>query len=94
MAIYLGNMSTEQIEARLGIELTEQERAELELKREPNTDKVHGRNVWHCYDIPFVIACGSYETAVRLRDIYEQYAGKMKCPLQISGDWDEEAAHE
>lgn len=88
MAIYLGNLSVKQIEARLGITLTDQERDELEAIREQTTEKVHGRDVWHCYDIPFVIVCGSYEVCVKIRDIMSPYAGQMKGELQIAGDWD------
>lgn len=88
MAIYLGNLTTKQIENRLGITLTDKERAELDSFHEDTCDKVHNRDCWHCYDLPFVIACGSYEAAVRVRDIFEKYAGQMNGQLQISGDWD------
>lgn len=88
MVIYLGDLSTRDIENRLGIQLTEEDREACENLREHNTSKVHNNDVWHCFDIPFVIACGSYETALKLRDIFQPYAGRMKGQLQISGDWD------
>ncbi len=88
MSIYLGNLSTKDIESRLGIRITDEEREACEAMREQNTSKVHNKDVWHAYDIPFVIACGSYEVALKLRDIFGPYSGQMKGQLQISGDWD------
>ena len=88
MAIYLGNLTTEQIAKRLGIELTPEEKAELDSFHEDTTEKVRNRFCWHCYDIPFVIACGNYEAAVRVRDIFQKYEVDMNGQLQISGDWD------
>ena len=88
MGIYLGNLSTNEIEGRLGIKLTDKERAELDALREQDTRKVRGRNVWHCYDIPFLIVCGSYEVAVKLRDVYGRYSSQMTGQLQIAGAWD------
>lgn len=90
MAIYLGNLTTKQIENRLGIELTQAERSELDALREETTSRVHGRDVWHCYDIPFVIVCGSYGVCTKIRDIMSAYADRMKGTLQIAGDWDRE----
>lgn len=84
MGIYLGNLSTEEIEKRIGITLSKQEREELEAMREQNTAKVHGRDVWHCYDIPFELVCGTYDAAKRVWDIFVPHVDEMTGRLNIS----------
>ena len=87
MSIYLGNLTVKQIEKRLGIELTDDERAELESYRENVCDKVTGRNVWHCYDIPFELVVGSKKTADVVYKILFPYSSKMQCQLRVSADY-------
>lgn len=88
MAIYLGNLDVTQIENRLGVKLSEDDRKKLEELRINHTDEIHNAHGWHCYDIPFVIACGCYEVALMWRDILTPHAAAMKGTAQISGDWD------
>ena len=83
MGIMLGNLTLSQIESRLGITLTEQERELLNPMRQENAQNI-AIDKWHCFDIPFMIVCGNKDTACMVRDIFAKYAGDMKTPLQIS----------
>ena len=83
MSICLGNLSVEEIQKRLGITLTESEQNKLSSKRQEVATNI-ARDKWHCFDLPFTIACGSYDTAVFVKDILEPYAKEMKTQVQIS----------
>ena len=54
MGIYLGNLSIEQMETRLGIKLTEDEKKQL-WGHQPLA-KLKNKTDWHCFDIPFFFA--------------------------------------
>lgn len=88
MAIYLGNLSVEDLERRLEIELTEEERETLTNMREETCDKVDGNNKIHIYDIPFLIECGNPDARRTVIKILSPYASKMAMPLQIGGGVD------
>jgi hypothetical protein len=85
MAIYLGNLTTSEMESRLGISLTTEDREKLESIRS-NTAKVTNTDKWHCFDIPFVLVCGNYDTAVLVHSILEPYSGDMNQKLKIALD--------
>lgn len=82
MGIYLGNLSVNQIEERLNIILTDMERDNLSKMRESNASNIPPGK-WHCFDIPFMILCGSTETAIIVRDMLAPYSDKMKCEIKI-----------
>ena len=85
MAIFLGNLSVEQIERRSGITLSDEDREYLKANHQAkvnNTPLEHGK--WHCYDIPFMLMVHDKSTAVTYRDMLEKYDwGKCREPLQI-----------
>ena len=81
MAIYLGNLTVQQMESRMGILLTDQERKTLEDMRQENVAKDMEPGKFHIFDIPQVIACGSKETALKIKDILVPYSEK------ITGTW-------
>ena len=85
MSIYLGNLTIEQIERRLGIEFSEAERGELKSTRQENASNISS-DKWHCFDIPFMIVCGSYAFAERLKEILTPYASKMKGSISVGVD--------
>lgn len=87
MGIYLGNLTTKQMEKRLGIELTDQERSELDACREETCDKVAGNDVWHCYDLPFEMVVGSRAMADKVLEILGPYSAKMVCSLRVSANY-------
>ena len=83
MGIYLGNLSAEQMAHRLGVKLSPKELERLEAMREQNCNKINGRPVWHCYDIPFVIACGTYDARVAIRDLLQPHVAEMRGSVEI-----------
>lgn len=72
--IMLGNQTVKDIERRLGIELTEDQR---EMLNESRQEKVNNtpleKGKWHCFDIPFVMVCDTVETASKMRDMFMAY---------------------
>lgn len=82
MAIYLGNLSTKQMADRLGIVMTDEDIAEMEDFRCHKADVEMGK--WHCFDIPFVCACGGMEAAIKVRDIMQKYAFEIKTEFEIA----------
>lgn len=82
MTIYLGNLSVEQIEKELNITLSGTDRDKLEMMRCLNASNIPA-NKWHCFYIPFVIKCGSMETATKVRDILAPYQEQMKGNIEI-----------
>lgn len=83
--IMLGNLTVEQLENRLKIEMTKEERETLKSLREETCDKVDGNNKIHIYDIPLMIVCGNGEARKTVIDLLTPYAGDMKEQLQIGG---------
>ena len=82
MSIYLGNLSVKQIEERLSIYLSSEERKILIDSREQKAEHIP-EGKWHCFDIPFIILCGSMDTAKKIRDILAPYSDKMACKIEI-----------
>lgn len=82
MAIYLGNLSTNQIADRLGITMSEDDISVMESFRCQSADVKFGG--WHCFDLPFVCVCGGMKAAEKVRDIMIKYASKMHGEFQIS----------
>ena len=80
----LGNFSPQDIERRLQITLTDNERKTLEDSRQENVSIPIAPDKWHCFDIPFVIAAGSMDMAIKIRDILAKYQKEMKGQVQIS----------
>ena len=74
MALYLGNLSVEQIERRVGIELTEEDREYMRNNRQERVKNIpleHGK--WHCYDMPFMIMVSDRETAEAYLRMFRKY---------------------
>ena len=90
MSIFLGNLTVSQMENRLGIKLTDEERTELESCHEDTCDKVQGNDVWHCYDIPFEMVVGSKTVADKVYKILFPYSSEMKYQLRVSADYKKE----
>ena len=85
MSIMLGNLTVKQIEERLGIELSDSERKSLSSLRQENATNIE-KNKWHCFDMPFTILCGSYDTAKAIYDILLSYSENMTTRVQIAID--------
>ena len=80
--VMLGNLSVQRIEERLGIELTDEERAFLSSTRQEIANNI-AKDKWHCFDIPFVMVCGSQETAMKVCEILRPYESKMTGTIRI-----------
>lgn len=80
--VRLGNYTTEQMVERLGITLTDDEISVMEEKRIDNAQHIpEGR--WHCFDIPFTVQVGDYDTAHFIADILRKHECDMKTTIQI-----------
>lgn len=82
MGICLGNLKTEEILRRLGVELSVEDFKALDDMREDNADVPKGK--WHGFDIPFQITCGDEGTARVVVDILSPLADQFKTKIQIT----------
>ena len=72
--IFLGNLSVEQIEKRLGIQLNDSDKMQLEGTRQERVNNMPiEAGKWHCYDLPFMFMTHDIETAKTFRDIFTRY---------------------
>jgi len=83
MNIYLGNLTIEQIEKRIGIDFPEQTREYLKKNHQSEAANIK-KGKWHCFDIPFMMQCGDIETARMVYESMKDRASEVKEPLQIS----------
>ena len=83
MSIMLGNFSTEQLQIILGIELSKEESDLLESMRQNEASNI-AKDKWHCFDMPFVLICGSMDTAIKVHEVLLPYSEKMKRQIKIS----------
>ena len=83
MGILLGNLTVQEMEKRLGIILTDDERQFLISTRQPKADKIE-KDKWHCFDIPFDLVCGSMEFATKVYEVLKPYSDQMIEQLQVS----------
>ena len=89
MGIMLGNLSIKQMEERLGIKLTAED--VKNMWGHSSLAKLQSKDDWHCFDIPFMIACGCMDTAIRINSVLSPYADQMKCQISIGIDNPKEA---
>lgn len=82
MGICLGNLKTEEILNRLGIELSTEDFETLDRLREDKANAPSGK--WHGFDIPFQITCGDEETARVVVGILSPLADQFKTKIQIT----------
>ena len=81
--MYLGNLKTQEMLDRLGIEVTKEEFETLDSKRCDLASIEPGK--WHCFDIPFVFACYDNQVAEELAvGILKKYASKMKTKIEVA----------
>lgn len=72
--IMLGNQTVSDIERRLHITLTEEQREMLNNSRQEKVnDTPLAEGKWHCYDIPFMMVCDTVDTATKMRDMFMAY---------------------
>ena len=83
MNIMLGNLQINQMEERMGIKFPE-DCVEYMKQHYCSSAEVTKGDYWHCFDIPFVMVCGSMNTAQTIYDYIKPLASEIKNPLQIS----------
>lgn len=85
MNIYLGNMTIDDMEIRMGIKFPEELKGYMNVHHQDiaDTHKLLDSE-WHCFDIPFVIVCGSIEVATRIYNDLKPFVSEIKTPLQIA----------
>lgn len=84
MSSYLGNLSVEQIEKRMGIEFPTELKTELVESRQHNADTSRLKpNEWHCFDRPFIMVCGSRELASKIFCALEHKIAEIKVPPEL-----------
>ena len=72
--IYLGNLSPKEIESRLGITFSQEDKDFLTLHRQEKINNTPlGEGKWHCYDIPFMVMCDTAQTAKTMSALFTQY---------------------
>lgn len=81
MAIYLGNLSTKEMADRLSIQMADEDIEKMEEFRCHKADVESGK--WHCFDIPFICVCSDMDTAIKVRDIMQNYSSDMKGVFRI-----------
>jgi hypothetical protein len=81
MSIYLGNLTLEQVERRLGIEISEEDKKKLIEFHCDSANVEKGK--WHCFDLPFMFVCGDRLTAEKVVKIFKPYVKHMKQALQV-----------
>ena len=84
MNIMFGNLTVAEMENRLGITLSDEHRQIFtESRQEKVNDTPLASGCWHCFDIPFMMVCDVRETALRFRDIIQQYTITKSVTFQI-----------
>ena len=79
----LGNLTVEQMEARLGVEFDKTTKRRLNETYQPYANEVRG-NQWHCFDIPFVFLVGEYDFAAEIHGLLSPLSAQMKDTMQMS----------
>lgn len=83
MSIYLGNVSVEEMEKRAGVMFPEDLISYLNDRRQHDAGHL-AMDKWHCFDIPFVLACENIEMASKIYVYLKPLSKSFKEPLQIS----------
>ena len=83
MVIYLGNLSVAQIERRLGIEFPQECRDFMNATHQDSASNIQAGK-WHCFDLPFNLACGDRETATKIFEWLKPLSGQCKTALEFS----------
>lgn len=90
--IFLGNLSTAQLEKRTGITFSDADREYLNANRQEainHTPLETGK--WHCYDIPFMLMTHDKQTAETYRDMLGKYDWS-NCREALQIGWEEKDA--
>ena len=81
MLILLGNFDTARMASEMGIELSDEDKNNLESMRQDDAQEITPGK-FHCFDIPRTILCGDMETVYKVAGILQKY--KIKGVWQVS----------
>lgn len=83
MNIFLGNLTIEEIQHRAGVTFPD---ALIDYMKDRHQDKAENieSGKWHCFDMPFSLACGDMETATVIHNHLKPLSSQFKEPLSIS----------
>lgn len=81
--IALGNLTVDQIEKRLGITFPADVYNFMKENHQPSANNI-ANGKWHCFDAPFTIVCGDYDTAAYIFRSVEHRSKEVKEPLTFS----------
>lgn len=83
MGIMLGDLTVERIEKRLGITFPDDIKIFMEKNHQDKVDNIQ-KGKWHCFDIPFCMACGDMETAMKIYNSVKNKSHEAKEVLTFS----------
>lgn len=83
MSIMLGNLQINQIEERSGVVFPEELKSLMAQTYCPSATVPKG-NFWHCFNIPFVLLCGSTDMSKIIYHYLKDFEKDFKEPLKIS----------
>lgn len=83
MSIMLGNLSSAAIEDRLGIKFPDEIKKYMDNNRQLEASNIKAGK-WHCFDTPFTIVCGDYQTAEKIYNSVKDQSGLVKEQLQFA----------
>lgn len=83
MNIYLGDLSINAIEKRVGIKFPDELKNFMESRHQSTASNIQ-KGKWHCFDIPFTLVCGDMETAKEIYKYLAPFSDDFKEPLLIS----------
>ena len=83
--IMLGNLSIEDLERRLGVDLPSEFKESMNKGRQQIAESsALKENEWHLFDLPLMMVCGSFEMASYVNETLKPLADQFKDALQIA----------
>lgn len=79
----LGNLTVEQIEQRSGVTFNDELKELLGRTHQPSASNIKDGK-WHCFDVPFTMACGGAALAKEICSHLESESKNFKEPLRIA----------
>lgn len=83
MNVMFGNLTTKEMEAELGIELTEDIRDSLEKRRQDDAQEIAAGKL-HIFHLPLIILCGDEQTATYVAGVLQPYSDSMMQALKVA----------
>ena len=82
MSLFLGNLSTEEIETRSGVKFPKALKDFMKSRRQEKASHIESGK-WHGFDAPFAIVCGDRATAEKIFSYLSPFSKDFKEALQI-----------